>query len=101
MTLTDDNRRNFLAAFTGMGLGGTLLPGVLWAQVQQSGEQRITQPMLADALALSGLTFTDEEQKAMLQAVNQNLTRYRRGPRSPHSQRRRAALLLQRATFPA
>ncbi len=32
--------------------------------------------MLADALALSGLTFTEEDQKALLQAANQNLTRY-------------------------
>ena len=29
-----------------------------------------------DALALSGLTFDDEDQKAMLQAANQNLARY-------------------------
>ena len=59
-----------------MGLGGTLLPGVLWAQVQQSGSQRVTQAMLAESLAVAGLSFSDDDQKAMLQAVNQNLTRY-------------------------
>jgi Asp-tRNA(Asn)/Glu-tRNA(Gln) amidotransferase A subunit family amidase len=32
--------------------------------------------MLADALAVSGLTFAEEDQKALLQAANQNLTRY-------------------------
>jgi len=32
--------------------------------------------MLKDALAISGLSFSDEDQKAMLQGVNQNLTRY-------------------------
>ncbi len=32
--------------------------------------------MLKDALTLSGLTFPDEDQKAMLQSVNQNVARY-------------------------
>ena len=59
-----------------MGLGGPLLPGVLWAQMQQNGAQRVTAAMLADGLALAGLTFGEEDQKSMLQAVNQNLTRY-------------------------
>jgi Asp-tRNA(Asn)/Glu-tRNA(Gln) amidotransferase A subunit family amidase len=74
--ITDENRRRFLAYFTGAGLGGTLLPGVLWAQLQQDGAQTITQPMLRDALALSGLSFGNEDLKSMLQSVNQNLTRY-------------------------
>jgi Asp-tRNA(Asn)/Glu-tRNA(Gln) amidotransferase A subunit family amidase len=73
---TEESRRRFLGFFSGVGLGGTLLPGVLWTQVQQEEAQRITQPMLTDALALSGLTFTEEEQKALLQSANQNLTRY-------------------------
>jgi Asp-tRNA(Asn)/Glu-tRNA(Gln) amidotransferase A subunit family amidase len=72
----EETRRRFLSFFSGIGLGGTLLPGVLWAQVQQDGAQRITQPMLTDALALSGLTFPEEDQRSLLQAANQNLTRY-------------------------
>jgi Asp-tRNA(Asn)/Glu-tRNA(Gln) amidotransferase A subunit family amidase len=32
--------------------------------------------MLKDALTLSGLSFPDDDQKAMLQSVNQNLARY-------------------------
>src|SRR5207237_9039459 len=71
-----ESRRRFLTAFSGLGLGGTLLPGVLWAQVQQSAAQRITPEMLRGALDVAGLTFTDEDQKAMLQSVNQSLTRY-------------------------
>lgn len=59
-----------------MGLGGTLLPGVLWAQLQQDGAQAVTQPMLSAALSLSGLSFDEKEQQSMLQAVNQNLNRY-------------------------
>jgi hypothetical protein len=57
--VTDESRRRFLSFFSGAGLGGTLLPGVLWAQAQQDGAQAITQAMLGDALALSGLTFTN------------------------------------------
>src|SRR5580693_8005891 len=76
MATNDETRRRFLNFFSGIGLGGTLLPGVLWTQVQQDTEQRITQPMLKDALALSGLTFSEEDQRALLQAANQNLTRY-------------------------
>jgi Asp-tRNA(Asn)/Glu-tRNA(Gln) amidotransferase A subunit family amidase len=74
--VTPESRRRFLSCFSAMGLGGTLLPGVLWAQVQQSGNQRVTQAMLAESLAVAGLSFSDDDQKAMLQAVNQNLTRY-------------------------
>ena len=73
---TDDTRRRFLACFSSLGLGGTLLPGVLWAQVQQEGAQKVTPEMLKAALGVAGLTFTDEDQKTMLRAVNQNLTRY-------------------------
>ena len=76
MTNTEESRRRFLGAFTGIGLGGTLLPGVLWAQTQRDGAQRITPEMLKDALAVSGLSYSDDDQKAMLQAVNTNLNRY-------------------------
>ena len=76
MRTIDESRRRFLGFFAGAGLGGTLLPGVLWTQVQRDGGQRITQAMLTDALALSGLTFTADDQQALLQAANQSLTRY-------------------------
>jgi Asp-tRNA(Asn)/Glu-tRNA(Gln) amidotransferase A subunit family amidase len=72
----DETRRRFLGAFSGIGLGGTLLPGVLWAQVQQNGTQRVTPEMLRGALDIAGLSFTEEDQKAMLQSLNQSLTRY-------------------------
>jgi hypothetical protein len=72
----NESRRRFLNAFSGIGLGGTLLPGVLWAQMQQNGAQRVTPEMLRGALDLAGLSCTEEDQKAMLQSVNQSLTRY-------------------------
>lgn len=69
----DEQRRRFLSTFSAMGLGSTLLPGVLWAQ---GGTGLITAEMLKSALALSGLTFSEEDQKSMLQAANQNLVRF-------------------------
>jgi len=69
-------RRRFLTHLSSIGLGGTLLPGVLWASMQQSGEQQVSQAMLKTALGMSGLKFTDEDEKAMLTSVNQSLTRY-------------------------
>ena len=76
MKTTGEHRRRFLAYFSGSGLAATLLPGVLWAQVEQAGAETVTPEMLKDALAVSGLSFSDEDQKAMLEGVNQNLTRY-------------------------
>ncbi|HEY1342786.1 MAG TPA: amidase family protein [Bryobacteraceae bacterium] len=73
---TDERRRRFLAYFSGIGLGATLLPGALWAQAEQAGAREITPEMLSTALALAGLSFPEDDRKAMLQAVNQNLTRY-------------------------
>src|SRR3954454_19406999 len=69
-------RRRFITYFAGIGLSSTLLPGVLWAQVQETKAERITDAMLKDALAIAGLEFTDEQRAQMLAGVNQNLTRY-------------------------
>jgi Asp-tRNA(Asn)/Glu-tRNA(Gln) amidotransferase A subunit family amidase len=75
--MLNENRRRFLTYFSGIGLGSSLLPGVLWAQMQQGGEpSRVTAEMLKDALALAGLTFSEEDQKAILQGVNRNLTSF-------------------------
>src|SRR5579863_8101150 len=71
-----ETRRRFLNACSGMGLGGTLLPGVLWSQVQEEGAQQVTPEMLKGALAVSGLSFSEADQKSMLQAVNGSLGRY-------------------------
>src|SRR3954451_14689659 len=71
-----DSRRRFLAYFASAGLSSTLLPGVLWARVQEDKADRITSAMLKDALAIAGLEFTDEQRQQILSGVNQNLTRY-------------------------
>jgi len=74
---TSETRRRFVAYFSSIGLGGTLLPGVLWAQMQQAGSERVTLEMIQAAFRLSGMSASDEEAKTMVQGVNQNLTRYR------------------------
>ncbi len=71
---TDPRRRRFLAFFTAAGLGNTLLPGVLWGQVAEA--PTITKDMLAHALAMSGLSFTEEQQDDLLEGANQNLEGY-------------------------
>jgi Asp-tRNA(Asn)/Glu-tRNA(Gln) amidotransferase A subunit family amidase len=76
MTFTDETRRRFLGCFSGIGLAGSLLPGVLWAQIQSDNTEKVTPDMLKNALAVSGLSYSDEDQKTMLQAVNRNLAGY-------------------------
>jgi Asp-tRNA(Asn)/Glu-tRNA(Gln) amidotransferase A subunit family amidase len=73
---TNETRRRFMSHFAGIGLGSTLLPGVLWAGMQQAGAQRVSSQMMKDALSMSGMEFSDEERERMLQNVNQALGRY-------------------------
>jgi Asp-tRNA(Asn)/Glu-tRNA(Gln) amidotransferase A subunit family amidase len=74
---TDEHRRRFLAYFSSIGLGSSLFPGALWAQAQQEGgEERITPEMVKSSLAIAGLSFSDEDVKAMVQGVNRNLTSF-------------------------
>jgi Asp-tRNA(Asn)/Glu-tRNA(Gln) amidotransferase A subunit family amidase len=74
----DLTRRSFLAYFSGLGLSSTLLPGVLWARLQDEEEPRITKEMLQDAEQVAGLEFTDEERDLMLRGLNGNLESYER-----------------------
>ncbi len=69
------DRRDFMSYFAGIGLGGTALPTTLWALAQQE-EGPITKDMLADAEALAGLAFTDEEREMVVGGVNRNLRAY-------------------------
>jgi Asp-tRNA(Asn)/Glu-tRNA(Gln) amidotransferase A subunit family amidase len=66
-----------MAHFAGIGLGATLVPGVLWARMQDAGAQTITTEMISDALKIAGLdNFNDQEREAMVQAANRSLTTY-------------------------
>lgn len=69
------DRRRFMAYFSSIGLGGTVLPALLWPKVQQAGE--ITKEMVAAAEDIAGLDFTDEERELMLGGLDRNLAAYR------------------------
>ena len=71
----DESRRRFMTFFSGVGLGSTLVPGILWAKMQEAGAPAITLEMLTTALKLGGVEYTEDERKAMVNGANQNLTR--------------------------
>lgn len=54
------DRRAFLAAFAATGAASTLLPGVLWAQMQQ-GTKVVTVEMVREAAKLAGFELTDAD----------------------------------------
>ena len=72
----DATRRRFMASFGALGLGSTLVPGVLWARMQDAGTDRITLDMVTDALKLSGIDLTESERENIAQAANRNLARF-------------------------
>lgn len=76
MKTQDETRRRFMAHFTGIGLGATLVPGILWARMQDAGAQKINVAMVTDALKLAGVDFSEEDRAAMVQAANRSLTSF-------------------------
>ncbi|MBZ5556504.1 MAG: amidase [Acidobacteriia bacterium] len=76
MPAIHETRRRFMTHFASIGLGSTLVPGIVWARMQDAGAQKVTLEMVTDAMKLSGLPFTDDELKAMVDSANTNLTRY-------------------------
>jgi len=68
------DRRAFAATLSGMGLGATLFPGVLWSQAQASAE--ITVETIACAEEISGVSFTPDEREMMLQSLERNRRAY-------------------------
>jgi Asp-tRNA(Asn)/Glu-tRNA(Gln) amidotransferase A subunit family amidase len=72
-----DTRRRFIAHFASIGLGTTLVPGVLWARMQDAGTQTVTLAMVTEALQLSGIDLSEEDRKAMVESANRNLTQYK------------------------
>lgn len=64
------DRRAFMAYFSSIGLGASLLPGVLWAQQVQQGAP-ITRESVAAAEEIAGLKFTDEEREQIARSLQQ------------------------------
>jgi Asp-tRNA(Asn)/Glu-tRNA(Gln) amidotransferase A subunit family amidase len=56
-----------MAYFGSIGLGSTLLPGILWAKVAEGAE--ITASSIAAAEELAGLKFDDAERALMLESL--------------------------------
>ncbi len=69
-------RRRFLAYFSGLGLGATLLPGVLWAKIQDRRKLRVTREMIAEAEGVCGLEFSDDERNLMASGLDEYLKSY-------------------------
>lgn len=66
------DRRAFVAYFGSIGLGSTLLPGVLWSQLQQQQQQpEITKEMIASAEQISGIHLSDDERADITRALQQ------------------------------
>ena len=53
--MSQGTRRRFLAYFTSVGLSSSLLPGVLWARLQEADSDRVTVEMIKHAAELAGL----------------------------------------------
>jgi Asp-tRNA(Asn)/Glu-tRNA(Gln) amidotransferase A subunit family amidase len=63
------DRRAFVSTFAGLGLGGTLLPGVLWASAASGAE--ITVETIACAEEISGVTLAPAQREIILQDLRQ------------------------------
>ncbi len=63
------DRRALLAFFATTGFGHTLLPGVLWAQMQP-GTRKITLEMVRESARLAGLEWTDEECQDLVDSLS-------------------------------
>jgi Asp-tRNA(Asn)/Glu-tRNA(Gln) amidotransferase A subunit family amidase len=64
------DRRRFMQACTGIGLGSTLFPGVLWAQTQAKGAVKITKEMIEAAAAVADVAISDDYKQMMLDNLN-------------------------------
>src|SRR6202521_2206407 len=70
------DRRNFMKTCSGMGLAGTLFPGVLWAQAQAQGATKITKEMIDNAASIADVAIADEYKQMMLDNLNEQAKGY-------------------------
>jgi len=69
MEATRYDRREFMGYFTSVGLGSTLLPGVLWAKVAADTALEITAATIADAEEVAGIKLEPEEREMMVDGL--------------------------------
>jgi Asp-tRNA(Asn)/Glu-tRNA(Gln) amidotransferase A subunit family amidase len=72
---TESDRRAFLAQVAALGFSSTFI-GARANDTQPRQPGRITRDMLRQAATVTGQTFTDRELEALLDAANENVTRY-------------------------
>src|SRR5262249_35916458 len=60
----------------GIGLGSTLVPGVIWARMQDAQTDRVTLAMVTEALKLQGIELSEADRQAMVQGANRNLSSF-------------------------
>ena len=70
------DRRRFMQTCTGMGLGSTLFPGVLWAQTQAKGAAKVTKEMIEAAAAVADVVISDDYKQMMLDNLNEQSKGY-------------------------
>jgi Asp-tRNA(Asn)/Glu-tRNA(Gln) amidotransferase A subunit family amidase len=70
------DRRNFMKTCSGLGLAGTLFPGVLWAQAQEQGAKKITKEMIDNAAAIADVPIADDYKEMMLENLNDQAKGY-------------------------
>ncbi len=70
------DRRDFMKTCSGMGLAGTLFPGVLWAQAQAQGAKKITKEMIENAAAVADVPIADDYKEMMLENLNDQAKGY-------------------------
>ena len=68
------DRRRFLAACSGLGLGSTLFPGVLWALAED--KDKVTIDMIDQAAAIADVPIPADDKKMMLESLNEHVKGY-------------------------
>jgi Asp-tRNA(Asn)/Glu-tRNA(Gln) amidotransferase A subunit family amidase len=68
------DRRRFLAACSGLGLGSTLLPGVLWTLADD--KDKVTIEMIDEAAAIADVPLPAEYRQMMVDALNEHVKNY-------------------------
>jgi Asp-tRNA(Asn)/Glu-tRNA(Gln) amidotransferase A subunit family amidase len=70
------DRRDFMKTCSGMGLAGTLFPGVLWAQAEAQAAKKITNEMIDNASAIADVAISQEYKDLMLESLNDQAKGY-------------------------
>ena len=70
------DRRDFVKTCSGMGLAGTLLPGVLWAQAQAQGAKKITLEMIENAAVIADVPLAEEHAQLLVSRLNDQTKKY-------------------------